>query len=136
MVRPRALRSPREGTAVVIAFQDHSTGQEFTVTNDGKRGKRITVAWTGREVGIHYPGVRPHAYRFANDPSEGNRGLGRPAFAVFLLKSVRTDDGHTSTRLVRVTAWTSTPNVAPGSWTWWSASWDLSSLRRRPWWGW
>lgn len=198
VVRPRALRSPREGIAVVDTFQDPSTEREFTVTNDGERGKRITVAWTGREVGIHYPRGRPHAYRFANDVSEGDRGLYRPAFAVFLvyaglliaaaidwgwpwallgccgpwaasglyhlpgnlrdwdrrvdalaamaavssrviavLKSTCTDDdGHTSTPLVPVAAWTSTPNVAPGSWTWWSMSWDLSSLRRRPWWGW
>ncbi|GAA4094204.1 hypothetical protein GCM10022284_34220 [Streptomyces hundungensis] len=193
MVRPRTLRSPREGIAVVVTFQDPSTEREFTVTNDGEQGERITVAWTGREVGIHYPGVRPHAYRFANDPSEGDRGLGRPAFAVFLVYAglliaaaidwgwpwallASADHGPppayttcrgtygtwtgvsthwppwlpypaesspyssasapttTSTRLVRVTAWTSTPNVAPGSWTWWSASWDLSSLRRRPWW--
>ncbi|MFE9118167.1 hypothetical protein [Streptomyces sp. NPDC007172] len=76
--------SPREGIAVVLTFQVPSTGREFTVTNDGERGERITVAWTGREVGIHYPRGRPHAFRFTDDPSEGGRGLGWPTFAAFL----------------------------------------------------
>ncbi|WLQ37770.1 DUF3592 domain-containing protein [Streptomyces castrisilvae] len=82
---PRHGGSPRDGIAVVVSFQDPSTGQEFTVTNDGERGERISVAWTGREIGVRYPPGRPHAFRFTDDPSEGGRGLGLPAFAVFLV---------------------------------------------------
>ncbi|MFF0447586.1 DUF3592 domain-containing protein [Streptomyces sp. NPDC004609] len=82
---PRHGSSPNDGIAVVVSFQDPSTGQEFTVTNDGERGERISVAWTGREIGVHYPRGRPHAFRFTSDLSEGGRGLGWPAFAVFLV---------------------------------------------------
>ncbi|WP_405986889.1 DUF3592 domain-containing protein [Streptomyces sp. NBC_00872] len=82
---PRHGSSPNDGIAVVVSFQDPSTGQEFTVTNDGERGERISAAWTGREIGVHYPRGRPHAFRFTSDLSEGGRGLGRPAFAVFLV---------------------------------------------------
>jgi hypothetical protein len=82
---PRHGSSPNEGIAVVVSFQDPSTGQEFTVTNDGERGERISAAWTGREIGVHYPRGRPHAFRFTNHLSEGGRGLGWPTFAVFLV---------------------------------------------------
>ncbi|MFG3532527.1 DUF3592 domain-containing protein [Streptomyces sp. NPDC047917] len=81
---PRHGSSPNDGISVVVSFQDPATGQEFTVTNDGERGERISVAWTGREIGVHYPRGRPHAFRFANRLSEGGRGLGRPTFALFL----------------------------------------------------
>ncbi|MFJ2591089.1 DUF3592 domain-containing protein [Streptomyces sp. NPDC087538] len=70
---------------MVVSFQDPSTGQEFTVTNEGERGERISVAWTGREIGVHYPRGRPHAFRFANHLSEGGRGLGWANFALFLV---------------------------------------------------
>ncbi|MFJ2377121.1 hypothetical protein ACIOZL_30960 [Streptomyces sp. NPDC087769] len=82
---PRHGSSPSDGIAVVVSFQDPATGQEFTVTNEGERGERISVARTGRETGVHYPRGRPHAFRFANDLSEGGRGLGWPTFAVFLV---------------------------------------------------
>ncbi|MFF2013877.1 DUF3592 domain-containing protein [Streptomyces sp. NPDC058195] len=82
---PRHGSSPNDGIAVVVSFQDPSTGKEFTVTNDGERGERIGVAWVGREIGVHYPRGRPHAYRFTGNPSEGGRGLGWPTFAVFLV---------------------------------------------------
>ncbi|MFF3959693.1 DUF3592 domain-containing protein [Streptomyces sp. NPDC001890] len=82
---PRHGSSPSDGIAVVVSFQDPSTGQEFTVTNEGERGERISVAWTGREIGVHYPRGRPHAFRFANDLSEGGRGLGWANFALFLV---------------------------------------------------
>lgn len=82
---PRHGSSPKEGIAVVVSFQDPSTGEEFTVTNDGERGERISAAWTGREIGVRYPRGRPHAFRFTNDLSEGGRGLGWPTFAVFLV---------------------------------------------------
>lgn len=82
---PRHGSSPKDGIAVVVSFQDPSTGQEFTVANDGDRGDRVSVAWTGREIGVHYPRGRPHAFRFTSDPSEGGRGLGLPTFAVFLV---------------------------------------------------
>ncbi|MFJ4184920.1 DUF3592 domain-containing protein [Kitasatospora sp. NPDC089509] len=81
---PRHGSSPEDGIGVVVSFQDPSTGQEFTVTNDGERGERTRVAWTGREIGVRYPPGRPHAYRFVNDPSEGGRGLGWPTFALLL----------------------------------------------------
>ncbi|MFF5336070.1 DUF3592 domain-containing protein [Streptomyces sp. NPDC013181] len=81
---PRHGSSPKYGISVVVTFQDPLTGQEFTVTNDGERGDRIDAAWTGREIAVHYPRGRPDAYRFANDPSEGGRGLGRPTFALVL----------------------------------------------------
>ncbi|MFJ4474218.1 DUF3592 domain-containing protein [Streptomyces xanthochromogenes] len=84
VTEPRHGSSPHEGIAVVVSFQDPSSGQEFTVTNDGGRGERISAAWTGREVGVEYPRGRPHAFRFTNDLSEGGRGLGWPTFAVFL----------------------------------------------------
>ncbi|MFD7528550.1 DUF3592 domain-containing protein [Streptomyces sp. NPDC059849] len=82
---PRHGSSPNDGIAVVVSFQDPASGQEFTVTNDGERGERISVAWTGREIGVHYPRGRPHAFRFANHISEGGRGLGWPNFALFLV---------------------------------------------------
>ncbi|EGX57278.1 hypothetical protein SZN_23581 [Streptomyces zinciresistens K42] len=82
---PRHGSSPKDGIAVVVSFQDPATGEEFTVTNDGERGERVGVAWTGREIGVHYPPGRPHAFRFADHPSEGGRGLGWPAFALFLV---------------------------------------------------
>lgn len=82
---PRHGSSPKDGIAVVVSFQDPATGEEFTVTNDGERGERISVAWTGREIGVHYPRGRPHAFRFAGHLSEGGRGLGRPTFALFLV---------------------------------------------------
>ncbi|MFG2282312.1 DUF3592 domain-containing protein [Streptomyces asoensis] len=82
---PRHGSSPGEGIAVVVSFQDPASGREFTVTNDGELGERISVAWTGREIGVHYPRGRPHAFRFADRLSDGGRGLGWPAFALFLV---------------------------------------------------
>jgi hypothetical protein len=82
---PRHGSSQRDGISVVVSFQDPSTGQEFTVTNDADHGERITAAWTGREVGVRYPRGRPHAYRFVGDLWAGRRGLGWPNFAVFLI---------------------------------------------------
>lgn len=82
---PRHGSSARDGIPVVVSFQDPSTGQEFTVTNDEDHGERITAAWTGREVGVRYPPGRPHAYQFVGDLWAGRRGLGWPNFAVFLI---------------------------------------------------
>lgn len=82
---PRHGSSQRDGIPVVVSFQDPSTGQEFTVTNDADHGERIAAAWTGREVGVRYPRGRPHAYRFVGDLWAGRRGLGWPNFAVFLI---------------------------------------------------
>ncbi|MFB6818686.1 DUF3592 domain-containing protein [Streptomyces sp. NPDC056347] len=82
---PRHGSSPNDGIAVVVSFQDPATGQEFTVTNDGERGERISAAWKGREIGVHYPRGRPHAFGFTSDLSAGGRGLGLPTFAVFLV---------------------------------------------------
>ncbi|MFJ9582656.1 DUF3592 domain-containing protein [Streptomyces acidicola] len=82
---PRHGSSQRDGIPVVISFQDPSTGEEFTVTNDDDHGQRITAAWTGREIGVRYPRGRPHAYRFVDDLQAGQRGLGWPNFAVFLI---------------------------------------------------
>ncbi|MEV7942002.1 MULTISPECIES: DUF3592 domain-containing protein [unclassified Kitasatospora] len=82
---PRHGGSEGDGIAVVVTFQDSSTGQEFTVTNDGDCGDRINTAWTGREIGIRYPPGRPHAFRFTNDLWAGRYGLGWPNFAVFLI---------------------------------------------------
>ncbi|MFI6653015.1 DUF3592 domain-containing protein [Streptomyces sp. NPDC050529] len=85
VTEPRHGSSGREGIAVVVTFRDPATGQEFTVTNDGECGDRISTAWTGREIGIRYPPGRPHAYRFTTDPDAGRSGLGWPNFAVFLI---------------------------------------------------
>ncbi|MFE7410905.1 DUF3592 domain-containing protein [Streptomyces laurentii] len=85
VAEPRHGSSGREGIAVVVTFRDPATGQEFTVTNDGECGDRISTAWTGREIGIRYPPGRPHAYRFTTDPDTGRSGLGWPNFAVFLI---------------------------------------------------
>ncbi|MGW2592699.1 DUF3592 domain-containing protein [Streptomyces sp. NPDC001515] len=82
---PRHGSSAHEGIAVVVTFRDPATGQEFTVTNDGECGDRISTAWTGREIGIRYPPGRPHAFRFTTDPDAGRSGLGWPTFAVFLI---------------------------------------------------
>ncbi|MEU1485814.1 DUF3592 domain-containing protein [Streptomyces sp. NPDC005752] len=82
---PRNGSSQRDGIPVVVSFQDPSTGQEFTVTNDGDHGERITAAWTGREIGVRYPSGRPHAHHFVGDLWAGRRGLGRPNFALFLI---------------------------------------------------
>ncbi|MEU9077658.1 DUF3592 domain-containing protein [Kitasatospora sp. NPDC048538] len=82
---PRHGGSRDGGISVVVSYRDEATGQEVTVTNDGDRGEMITAAWEGREVGINHPRGRPHAYRFTNRPEEPGRGLGWPAFAVFLV---------------------------------------------------
>lgn len=75
----------RGGIPVVVSYRDPETAREVTVTNDGERGEAITAAWTGREIGVHYPRGRPHAYRFTDRPQEGGRGLGLPNTAVFLI---------------------------------------------------
>lgn len=82
---PRHGSSPKDGISVVVTFQDPATGREFTVTNDGDHGDRISVAWTGREIGVHYPPGRPHAFRFVVHPVDGGRGLVWPTFALFLV---------------------------------------------------
>ncbi|WEH12462.1 DUF3592 domain-containing protein [Streptomyces sp. VNUA24] len=82
---PRHGSSQRDGIPVVVSFQDPSTGEEFTVTNDDDHGDRITEAWPGREIGVRYPPGRPHAFRFVGDLRAGRRGLGWPNFAVFLV---------------------------------------------------
>lgn len=82
---PRHGSSRKDGIFVVVSFHDPSTGQEFTVTSDGEHGETITTAWTGREVGIHYPPGGPHAYRFTSDLRGGRYGLVRPNCAVFLV---------------------------------------------------
>ncbi|WP_031525346.1 DUF3592 domain-containing protein [Streptomyces sp. NRRL F-5123] len=81
---PRHGSSPSDGIAVVVSFQDPATGEEFTVTNDGGPGDRISAAWVGREIGVRYPRGRPHAFRLTNDLSEAGRGLGGPTFVLFL----------------------------------------------------
>ncbi|MFE4538713.1 DUF3592 domain-containing protein [Streptomyces scopuliridis] len=83
---PRHGSSQRDGIHAVVSFQDPSSGEEFTVTNDRDHGERITAAWTGREIGVRYPRGRPHAYQFfTGDLSAGRRGLGWPNFALFLI---------------------------------------------------
>ncbi|MCX5560461.1 DUF3592 domain-containing protein [Streptomyces sp. NBC_00038] len=82
---PRQGSSRKDGIFVVVSFHDPSTGQEFTVTSDGEHGETITTAWTGREIGIHYPPGRPHAHRFTSDLWGGRYGLVRPNCAVFLI---------------------------------------------------
>ncbi|MGI5456440.1 DUF3592 domain-containing protein [Streptomyces sp. CA-249302] len=82
---PRHGSSQKDGIAVVVSFRDPATGEEFTVTNDGDRGDKVTKAWTGREIGILYPRGRPHAFRFTDDLSAGRHGLGRPNCAVLLV---------------------------------------------------
>ncbi|GHF88493.1 hypothetical protein GCM10018790_77400 [Kitasatospora xanthocidica] len=83
---PRNGGSGRGGISVVVSYREPSTGEEVVVTNDGERGETITAAWTGREIGVHYPRGRPHAYRFSDDPeAAGGRGLGWPNTALFLI---------------------------------------------------
>ncbi|MFJ3880244.1 DUF3592 domain-containing protein [Streptomyces sp. NPDC090077] len=82
---PRHGSSPSSGIPVVVSFREPSTLEEFTVTNDGERGDRITAAWTGREVGVRYPPGSPQAFRFTGSPGADVRGLGRPNFAAFLV---------------------------------------------------
>lgn len=113
------------------------------MTNDGEVGERITTTWPGREIGVHYPRGRPHAFRFTSDLGEGGRGLWAisgvyhlpqnvrdvnsrldtldsmaavPGRVVAVLKSVSTDeDGHTSTNLMPVVAFTRRPGrLHPG----------------------
>ncbi|MFF7993267.1 DUF3592 domain-containing protein [Kitasatospora xanthocidica] len=83
---PRNGGSRRGGISVVVSYREPSTGEEVVVTNDGERGEMITAAWTGREIGVHYPRGRPHDYRFSDDPeAAGGRGLGWPNTALFLI---------------------------------------------------
>ncbi|MFW3470276.1 DUF3592 domain-containing protein [Streptomyces microflavus] len=81
---PRHGGSRTGGIAVVISYRDATSDEEVTVTNDGERGEVITAAWEGREIGVSHPRGRPHAYRLANTSQEPSRGLGQPAFALFL----------------------------------------------------
>ncbi|RKE17757.1 DUF3592 domain-containing protein [Streptomyces sp. TLI_171] len=82
---PRHGGSRRGGISVVVGYRDPASGQQVTVTNDGERGEPITEAWEGREIGVNHPRGRPHAYRFARLPDPPGRGLGWPAFALFLV---------------------------------------------------
>ncbi|MEU9842824.1 DUF3592 domain-containing protein [Actinomadura sp. NPDC048032] len=82
---PRHGGSRKGGIPVVVSYRDPSSGREVVVTNDGDRGEMITAAWTGREVGVHYPRGRPHAYRFTDRPRRGGRGLVVPNLALFLV---------------------------------------------------
>ncbi|MEU2133850.1 DUF3592 domain-containing protein [Streptomyces sp. NPDC018352] len=83
---PRHGSSQHDGIPVVVSFQDPSSGEEFTVTNDRDRGERIEAAWTGREIGVRYRRGRPHTYQFfTGDLQAGRRGLGWPNFALFLI---------------------------------------------------
>jgi len=82
---PRHGSSAKDGIPVVISFRDPSTGQDFTVTNDGSCGEKIATAWTGREIGVRYLRGRPHAFRFTLGLEQGGRGLGWPNTAVFLI---------------------------------------------------
>ncbi|MEV3871436.1 DUF3592 domain-containing protein [Streptomyces sp. NPDC049906] len=85
---PRHGGSRKDGIPVVITFRDPSTGEGFTVTNDRGHGESITVAWVGRELGVHYPRGRPHAYRLTNGPHDedaDDRGRTVPHCAVLLV---------------------------------------------------
>ncbi|WP_205718317.1 DUF3592 domain-containing protein [Actinomadura sp. WMMA1423] len=82
---PRHGGSGKGGVPVVVSYRGPSGGQEVIVTNDGDRGEMITAAWTGREIGVHYPRGRPHAFRFTDRPRENGRGLGVPNSALFLI---------------------------------------------------
>ncbi|MFF8806089.1 hypothetical protein [Streptomyces omiyaensis] len=76
---PRHGGSPRGGIPVVVSFRDPATGEEFAVTGDGepgRRGERITAAWVGRRIGVHYPRGRPHAYRLTDGPEAPRSGPG------------------------------------------------------------
>ncbi|MFE4513573.1 DUF3592 domain-containing protein [Kitasatospora sp. NPDC056783] len=83
--RPRDGGSAADGIDVVVGFRDPSTGEEFTVTNDGDCGDRITAAWVGREIGVRYPPGRAHAFRFTDDLQAGRRGLALPNSALSMV---------------------------------------------------
>ncbi|GGQ25937.1 hypothetical protein BKA00_002400 [Actinomadura coerulea] len=82
---PRHGGSRKGGVSVVVSYRDPSSGQEVIVTNDGDRGEMITAAWPGREIGVHHPRGRPHAFRLTDRPEQGGRGLGWPNLALFLV---------------------------------------------------
>ncbi|MFJ9693953.1 DUF3592 domain-containing protein [Kitasatospora sp. NPDC101183] len=82
---PRHGGSRSGGVAVVVSYPDPSTGEAVTVTNEGERGDAITVAWEGREIGVHHPPGQAHAYRFTEDPEARGWGLAWPGTAVFLI---------------------------------------------------
>ncbi|MEV0666401.1 DUF3592 domain-containing protein [Actinomadura luteofluorescens] len=83
---PRHGGSRKAGIPVDVSYRAPSGGQEAVVTNDGDRDETITAAWTGREIAVHYPRGRPHAFRLTDgDSQEGDRGPGWPNFALFLV---------------------------------------------------
>ncbi|MFF2080125.1 DUF3592 domain-containing protein [Kitasatospora sp. NPDC058162] len=85
VTQPRHGGSRKGGISVVVSYRDPASGAEVVVTNDGDRGEMITAAWEGREIGVSHPRGRPHAYRFSGIPEGPARGLGWPAFALFLV---------------------------------------------------
>ncbi|MET9554485.1 DUF3592 domain-containing protein [Streptomyces sp. NPDC006645] len=73
------------GVPVVISFQDPSTGEEFTLANNGGSGDTVEAAWQGREIGIRYRPGRPEDFDVDDDLWWGRYGVGWPNFAVFLI---------------------------------------------------
>ncbi|MFJ7496405.1 DUF3592 domain-containing protein [Streptomyces sp. NPDC097727] len=77
--------SEKPGIPVTFAFQDPSTGQEFTLPNTGRHGDAIQEAWVGREVDVRYPPGQPHRFLVVLDTVGEKSGRNGPNCAVVLL---------------------------------------------------
>lgn len=83
--RPAHGASRKPGIPVTLAFQDPSTGREFTLPNAGEHGDAIEVAWVGREVEVRYPSGQPLRFAVVLDADGEKSGRTGPDCAVMLL---------------------------------------------------
>ncbi|NEA97707.1 DUF3592 domain-containing protein [Streptomyces sp. SID13726] len=83
--RPAHGASQKPGIPVTLAFQDPSTGREFTLAHAGEHGAAIEVAWVGREVEVRYPPGQPLRFAVVLDADGEKSGRMGPDCAVMLL---------------------------------------------------
>lgn len=93
--QPAHGASKHPGIPVTVAFQDPSTGREFTFPNTGtrtsagtgtgKHGESVEEAWVGRKLEVRYPPGRPHRFRIALHPTIEKNGRVGPTCTVALL---------------------------------------------------
>lgn len=70
--------SGREGVPVTLAFQDPDSGREFVLTNEGRHGDAVEVAWVGRQFTVRYPPGQPERFHLMADTAGERSGLGGP----------------------------------------------------------
>ncbi|MEV1070031.1 DUF3592 domain-containing protein [Streptomyces sp. NPDC050263] len=77
--------SEKPGIPVTLTFQDPATGQEFTLSNDGRHGDAVKEAWVGREIDVRYPPGQPLRFAVVLGGPREQTGREGPDCAVMLL---------------------------------------------------